>query len=480
MRLKAITGILFTVFLLGALILTSSVQPVAANAVVDWWSMFHHDLSHTGYSTSTAPNTNHTIWIYTAGDFAGSSPAVADGKVYIGTYPDKVYCLDALTGVHIWNYTTGGAVYSSPAVVDGKVYIGSYDGKVYCLDAFTGAHIWNYTTGDSISYSSPAVADGKVYVGSEDGKVYCLDALTGAHIWNYTTGSAIAYSSLAVAYGKVYVGSYVGKVYCLDALTGAHVWNYTTDWYVWSSPAVVDGKVYIGILNGKVYCLDAFIGAHIWNYTTGSHVFSSPAVAYDKVYVGAFNGKVYCLDAGSGAHIWSYTTDDEVFSSPAVADGKVYIGSNDGKVYAFGTSVLSVDSVGSPKATFDLTDNVYVRGEGFTADSSVTIYLLPDGADASPSNAVANASATTTSTGDLPVTLVWSQPLTLGEYDIWVDVYPNGVFDGADVWNSQAIGIYTFDVIPEFLTLTSMLLILALATVSLATYKRKLLKKPIH
>ena len=79
----------------------------------------------------------------------------------------------------IWNYTPGGDVISSPAVADGKVYVGSYDNNVYCLDAATGANIWNYTTGGWV-WSSPAVADGKVYVGSNDDNVYCLNAVTGA------------------------------------------------------------------------------------------------------------------------------------------------------------------------------------------------------------------------------------------------------------------------------------------------------------
>ena len=98
----------------------------------------------------------------------------------MGSYDEKVYCLNASTGAHIWNYTTGWDVQSSPAVADGKVYVGStimveyiLKHKVYCLNASTGAHIWNYTTGLFV-YSSPAVADGKVYVGSNDGKVYAF------------------------------------------------------------------------------------------------------------------------------------------------------------------------------------------------------------------------------------------------------------------------------------------------------------------
>jgi parallel beta-helix repeat protein len=115
------------------------------------------------------------VWNYTTGDHVRSSPAVADGKVYVGSDDGNVYCLDAVTGAQVWNYTTGEGnyVFSSPAVVAGKVYVGSLAGKVYCLDAVTGAQVWNYTTGDWVE-SSPAVADGVAYVGSEGGHVYAF------------------------------------------------------------------------------------------------------------------------------------------------------------------------------------------------------------------------------------------------------------------------------------------------------------------
>ena len=65
---------------------------------VDWWPMFHHDLNNSVYSSSkTAPQTNNIKWIYEIPDGAqvGSSPAVVDGRVYIGaeTLNDKYFCL---------------------------------------------------------------------------------------------------------------------------------------------------------------------------------------------------------------------------------------------------------------------------------------------------------------------------------------------------------------------------------------------------
>ncbi|MCK4482771.1 PQQ-binding-like beta-propeller repeat protein, partial [Candidatus Bathyarchaeota archaeon] len=226
-----------------------------------------------------------------AGWYWQSSPTVAYDMVFIGNNDSRVYALNQYTGIHVWNYTTSVSVLSSPAVVDGKVYVGS-DG-VYCLNAFTGEYIWSYSTGDWV-VSSPTIADGKVYVGSLDNKVYCLDASTGANIWNYTTGGDVQ-SSPAVADGRVYVGSAGKSIYCLNASTGAYMWEYLTGDSVVSSPAVADGKVYVGSKDNKVYCLDATTGAHIWSYTTGDCVESSPTVADGMVFVGSYDHGVYAF-----------------------------------------------------------------------------------------------------------------------------------------------------------------------------------------
>ena len=97
------------------------------------WPMFGHGLQHTRYSTSTAPATNDVLWSYQTGFNVRSSPAVADGKVFVGSSDNKVYCLDASDGSLIWTYQTGGDVRSSPAVADGKVFVGSRDDKIYCF-----------------------------------------------------------------------------------------------------------------------------------------------------------------------------------------------------------------------------------------------------------------------------------------------------------------------------------------------------------
>lgn len=94
--------------------------------IIDWWYMFRHDLNHSGYSTSIAPENNNTLWTRKIiGSSGFSSPAVVDGRVYIGSNEGtsgKLYCLDAYDGNIIWSFPASKNIKSSPAVVNGKVY----------------------------------------------------------------------------------------------------------------------------------------------------------------------------------------------------------------------------------------------------------------------------------------------------------------------------------------------------------------------
>ena len=80
---------------------------------------------------------------------------------------------------------TGGAVKSSPAVANGVVYVGSDDGKLYAADAAgcggpsTCSPLWSSpTTGGPID-SSPDISNGQLYVGSADGHLYVYVLATG-------------------------------------------------------------------------------------------------------------------------------------------------------------------------------------------------------------------------------------------------------------------------------------------------------------
>jgi outer membrane protein assembly factor BamB len=349
--------------------------------IVGSWPSFHHDLSQSGvqpYEPTLTPKTVGglgELWGDLADSVVYSSPAVANGTLYVGSDDQNVYALNVTNGTLDWRYTTGNAVQSSPAVANGVVYIGSEDGNVYALNASTGAVDWTYATGDSIQ-SSPQVSGGLLYIGSEDDNVYALNATTGALVWKYTTGDIVD-SSPAVANGIVYIGSADGHLYALTATTGVLDWSASISGLGRSSPAVVGGRVYISSGDTNIYAVNATTGAIVWHYDTGQPNVSTPAVANGLVFVGSGEGDVYALDAATGATQWAFYAGGEVISSPAVADGVVYVGSYDDDLYALAASNGNELWSGKPGSTIGSSPAV-ANGMVFvgSSDGSISAYGL--------------------------------------------------------------------------------------------------------
>ena len=116
----------------------------------------------------------------------GYGPARAGRNVY-----ENALSPSAVPGLsQAWRFDTGNEVLSSPAVVNGRMYVGSQRSAVYALNAATGGRQWMFRTDGAVD-SSPAVFGGKVYVGSEGNRMYALSAATGARRWMYRTGAAV-------------------------------------------------------------------------------------------------------------------------------------------------------------------------------------------------------------------------------------------------------------------------------------------------
>jgi outer membrane protein assembly factor BamB len=313
---------------------------------VDWWPMFGHDARRTGASTSTAPNTNDTLWTFELYTTHMGGPVAADGIVFIGpdSPNDKIYALNATTGEVLWNVTVGGGS-SSFAVSGGTVYVSNQGShKLYAFNELTGNLLWSFTT--TGNPGGPLISEGMVFFSTWwEGKIYALNASTGSLLWSWQTPAGTkAIAGPAVADGMVFFSSaFDGVVYCFDEFTGTPKWNFTHGAYSDNTAAVVDGIVFIGGgSSGVFYALNETNGQLIWSYSTGADLHTSPSIHNGKVFFGANNGKVYALNTSTGSLLWSYQTGDVVCGPVIYADGKVFFTSRDRKVYALNESTGSL------------------------------------------------------------------------------------------------------------------------------------------
>ncbi len=238
-----------------------------------------------------------------AGSF--STPAVADGMVYVGCdniYGSSLFAFDEETGETIWNISVGLVGGASPVVYKDKVFIVAKDQRVLPLkgsvnviavDKNTGEMEWNFTIADNIPAfeflpkilkfytlmvtSTPAIYNDILYVNSPDGKTYALNTDSGNEIWSIDLSSKIlgilpTYSctSPAVADNMVYVASPNGTVSALGAINGDKKWQFNCNneslkllpsTFILSSPIVADGVLYVGVtedinnFNGRIYSI---------------------------------------------------------------------------------------------------------------------------------------------------------------------------------------------------------------------------------
>jgi outer membrane protein assembly factor BamB len=343
------------------------------------WSMFRHDAAQTELGQS-GPTNLMLRWTYTTGGAVISSPAIVNGRVYVGSQDQYLYCLDAETGAFIWKFKTGAMLRSSPAVVNGKVYIGPDDGNVYCLDTVTGGLLWSQPAGGYIEWytrskpplrSSPMVVEGKVYVGALDGNLYCLDANYGNVLWKYPTTGGIT-ASPAVTGGAVYIVGYYeapestwpfgnATMYKLNAVTGALIRTYdiplgsdvpTVRYYnqsyttfgsaiigrvtEWASPTVAAGMIFTPVNGFVYYAINETTGQIAWRYDVNyTSVFTTDSMTYN-------NGIVYFserfnmdgVNATTGKLIWTTYLAREIYASSAIsADGKLYLATTQRGVY---------------------------------------------------------------------------------------------------------------------------------------------------
>jgi outer membrane protein assembly factor BamB len=280
------------------------------------------------------------LWAFTAGASIEASPLVLD-KVYFGDLTGIFYALELKSGRVQWKYQTGSQIigsanyYFPPYGNFPWLVVGSYDNKIHCINAISGMGIWTYRTKSYVN-GTPAVRANRIVTGGCDAFLYSIAAQSGAELGKTDTGSYIA-GSPALYGNYAYVGNYGGRLVCVDLNSQEIVWEFNepSSQPFFSSPAVTEERLVIGSRSGTLYCFRRLDGKLLWTYATGGEINSSPLICGGEVIAGSDDGYLYRLSLKDGSKIWSYFIGEGISGSPAVAFEMLFVGARDGAVYAF-------------------------------------------------------------------------------------------------------------------------------------------------
>lgn len=289
-----------------------------------------------GLVLAVRASTGRVLWHRQFTGCVAASPAVGNGLVYLGfmdpppcrgNAPSFVAALDARTGKTVWRFQAG-VVETSPLLAEGRVYFGSWDHRIYALDAKTGRLGWSFATGDRVK-AGVAYADGTIFAGSYDGRVYALDAINGRLRWASGGGTLGGlYATPSVAKGRVLVASTNGRVYAFATSTGKLLWSTRTGSYVYSPAALSGGTAYIGSYDHRLYALSQATGRIRWTFDAGAPISGAPTVLDGLVYFSTCGScssyesnprarRTFAVDSRTGRLVWRFP-DGEY--SPVIAD----------------------------------------------------------------------------------------------------------------------------------------------------------------
>ncbi len=131
-----------------------------------------------------------------------NEPLVRGGVMYVFSYGDEVYALDAATGDQLWRYKrhlpeTGVQLASKKtmALYGDKLFVATSDLHMLALDARTGRMVWDRAITDRANFritGGPLAADGVVMQGivgqgAGGGLIAGFDAETGERMWTFNT-----------------------------------------------------------------------------------------------------------------------------------------------------------------------------------------------------------------------------------------------------------------------------------------------------
>lgn len=306
-----------------------------------------------------------------------ASAAVAGGRVYAVDERGLLACIDRASHTVLWWAEIGGVSNrSSPAVANGKVFVGSTAGYLMVLSADSGREIARIPADGGV-IAAPAVANNAVYCLSFNGTMLKAD-LSGKLVWSYKYPSVRAAnqefmvkSDTLVYWAGPYDSTGVGEPYAIhiikdlgdsirpvfiirrDASVGG--W-YVTPWpQYWldlglkkpASACCGGGWGFVAFGDARPRAKNCIVGVvHDNSFNAG--------VATDVD--GAVN--FYALNsAPSGSKpIYSFPTsrmglsNGIVTATAAISDGVVYVGCDDGILYGLGhaASDVPVISVTTP------------------------------------------------------------------------------------------------------------------------------------
>lgn len=335
--------------------------------------------SQQGHSTEknlpvTWSETENVAWKTDLPGLGWSSPAIADGRIWLTTAVDggkslRVLCLNLTTGallkdIEVFQKEDPGKIHNknshaSPTVLVSGDHLFVHYGRhgTACLKT-DGTIVWKTVLEYEHRHGpggSPVLFEDRLIIncdGTDKQFVVALDKATGKELWNKPRGSEalgpgrMAYSTplLITNEGTPQLISAGGEwTIAYAPRDGAELWRfrYPKGYSNVPRPVAAFGMTFVssGYDTPVFYALKLggqgdVTETHVaWKLAKGAPRNASPLIVGDEIYLINDNGITTCLDAQTGTQHWQQRLGGDFSASPLFADGRIYCTNEIGKTY---------------------------------------------------------------------------------------------------------------------------------------------------
>lgn len=340
-----------------------------------------------------------------------SSPGIDKNRLVFGdgmhqTDGASLYCMTIDGGLPLWQLPIPGKLVhleGSPAISDGKVYIGGGAAGVVCVEldkvTFEGKQMdvagvgklldehWKKLQAkyleqkkkdpdfaippseDQLPRAAPLrtwqqgqdkwhvdapvnVVGDRVLVGSAyldkekvgDRALFCLAAATGTIRWRAPLkfnpwGGASVKDSIAIVSGSSIgydtnlLKGAKGQMAAFDLATGKEMWKKDVPGGIVACAAIADGAAIVSATDGKVRAFELAKGDRRWIYEAKAPLFAPVAVAGNTVYAGDLKGILHAINIKTGQGQWTLDLGSHgdvkspgmIYGGPIVHNGRLYV-----------------------------------------------------------------------------------------------------------------------------------------------------------
>jgi outer membrane protein assembly factor BamB len=271
-----------------------------------------------------------------------SSPAIVDGRAYIGAGNDGFYCFALDPGPDgqarvLWHLD--GADYpdceTSPVVHEWRVYFGLGIGgqALVCADAETGKELWRLPTPAPV-FSAPAIHNGRLFFGLGWGDFVNTAEEVAANLRDRLRREGRSPAEIEAAVAPIVTA---GEVWAVDPADQRIIWTFKTSAVVLGAVAADGERVFFNARDGQVYSVAAADGQLHRRHDLHAPIVTSPAVGREHVYVTTLTGRLVAFEKERLTPVWQVMLRSPTISSPAVARGHVYVGTSEGGLLCVGS-----------------------------------------------------------------------------------------------------------------------------------------------